>query len=1335
MSVSLVASGTLTYLAGAGAPAYPAGIQAGDYLLAVWGFKPTSAPTPPAGWRIVGVINNVSGAGQGIDTGDTAVVVLGKVATGTESGTLANPGLTSTNVSWSQIHCLRKTNAAAAWSVESAEWRDTSGGSTTMGPAACVWGYDESGVISNTSSDMPIGKFAAGDFLLVAASSPTDIGAGAAFSAEAVSITGCTMGAATEINEPFTSLGQDLGGVQWYQSVASGASTQNTWASVVATATIGGTTTNQYLCGAIVRLREKVPPGPPTGVTATTTQQDQVTVSWTPPASGTTPDTYTLYRDGSPIITGITGTSAVDTGLGAPYTNHSYTVVSVSASQGSSTASSAATGSSVIGDPAGVNYQRITGGVKLRWTAKSYSGSYIELWSDGVLYWTSAMSATPPQSITGLVNGDPHTFKTRHKIVVSGTTYYSGFSTDTIFLVGAPTYHTPDDAMDSTTNWSGSYDALPATNTPLQRSAVVGSTNKHSVLSQVDRDANPDVGKYFQMTHSYNYTSSWPIIMGLFSDAVPADKVVDTMTISVYFTCTATTNSTFSLAIGHKPGPNSGRDVNDPNDGSISFYGQYYYRATPSESAQWVDIVVNASNRPSTADLRDSRLVAWLNDTGTETSGTTIKWHAVCIKTTLKDGPQPPDFHFTAGPGYIDVTADNWPVGTTYASVVLYGYQDDTSGTVPNTDGSTSAYLSPGNSAPQRLYIKTHQFTHATVRYNAGSNNDQTVLDNRDRSLLPAPLVETLGVPRVEQRTSLTHTVIWSEGVTDGSYSYQIFKDTEITPVATVAGQAAAKTFSYDFPGLTVGQTYKWSIRRVHALGSGATGGQMPRMASRILVAYPNGDIALTGTATVTPASPATRYDKVDDLPVLPSNYTDLTDYIQTTPPANGNTAVDLALNDPASVTYTPHPTEKALIVGGGFLGFGPASYPYPVSMGCIEVWQGTPGTGTRLWRDWLSWDFQTGKFDEGYNDFDYYTDRFATTGITSLAGLTLRLRDMNVLSDNFDGWPDGTKPCNNSNYFMSDGPAVNQEGGSAGLPGITIQGGRLQIAYVPGSYSYNGYLQVLGPGGWEVFYDTQSSIKANLYAIVGASTRARMYLCHNYSSYGVWVDIAPNGISIQYLGSSGQTFQVGSVAATHTPGDLYEARHLNGVVSVYKNGSGTAILTGSAIPSTWWPGYGAALSGDGVNSENPSVTWDNVVYSRAYQTSIKWANVALYVPVVDPADPPPPSYVTSSDSGTGTDVHTNVDKGTFKSSSDSGSGTEGPTLYSQSQIGHYPPDAIVASSGFTGPVSYVQDDPAAPDGFELAGQDAATSVRFSFPDPSFNPYGTQHIRLRVRMA
>ncbi len=99
-------------------------------------------------------------------------------------------------------------------------------------------------------------NFQAGDKAIWAMCVPTDVTTPAQFSAEAVTATGATFATATEINEPDSAVGNDIGGYSAYAHVNSGSSTT----APTVTATLAGTLTNVRGPVVLLRVRETVVP-------------------------------------------------------------------------------------------------------------------------------------------------------------------------------------------------------------------------------------------------------------------------------------------------------------------------------------------------------------------------------------------------------------------------------------------------------------------------------------------------------------------------------------------------------------------------------------------------------------------------------------------------------------------------------------------------------------------------------------------------------------------------------------------------------------------------------------------------------------------------------------------------------------------------------------------------------------------------------------------------------------------------------------------------------------------------------------------------------------------
>lgn len=239
MAITYQTPGATAYSAAGGAsvaPTYPASIAAGDLLIMIVGLKPSVANSgvvgTPSGWSNIGV-GQVTGGGYGAtlgaDTGNTTIAAFSKTAAGGESGTVS-VSLTSNNVTWAKIFRL---SGSGVWSVAAAFADDSSAGNVSLAFPA------NPGVTAN-------------DFILAGMCIPTDVTTPSQFSAEALSQASVTFGTVTEIEEPDSTTGNDIGGFLVRAPVNSGTATGNP----TLTATAGGTTTNVRGPGVFVRIRE-----------------------------------------------------------------------------------------------------------------------------------------------------------------------------------------------------------------------------------------------------------------------------------------------------------------------------------------------------------------------------------------------------------------------------------------------------------------------------------------------------------------------------------------------------------------------------------------------------------------------------------------------------------------------------------------------------------------------------------------------------------------------------------------------------------------------------------------------------------------------------------------------------------------------------------------------------------------------------------------------------------------------------------------------------------------------------------------------------------------------
>lgn len=210
-----------------------------DDLLLMWvGVKPDTATiTPPAGWTAVPNGELAGGGGTtGLDTGPTRAALYYKIADGSESGSVSPTLGNSPNCCMGQITVFRGSGGYA-WNIAGANGAD----STTGTPFTAAMG-------SNPGIE-------AGDMVAIMGLIPTGVSTPAQFSAETLTATGLTA-TVTEVSEPETTQGNDLGGVFCYATVYAGPATT----APTFSATAGGTTTN--VRGPIVMARLRSDPHP-----------------------------------------------------------------------------------------------------------------------------------------------------------------------------------------------------------------------------------------------------------------------------------------------------------------------------------------------------------------------------------------------------------------------------------------------------------------------------------------------------------------------------------------------------------------------------------------------------------------------------------------------------------------------------------------------------------------------------------------------------------------------------------------------------------------------------------------------------------------------------------------------------------------------------------------------------------------------------------------------------------------------------------------------------------------------------------------------------------------
>ena len=184
-----------------------------------------------------------------------------------------------------------------------------------------------------------------------------------------------------------------------------------------------GTVENPKVCGLTVALVSNPTcsssPSAPASISASATSTSQISLTWssvTPPSNCSV--TYSVFRGGSQIATGLTTVSFTDTGL-SPSTAYSYTVKAVDAA-GSSAASNTASATTLTppdtqapSAPAGLSASNVTTtSVALSWTS---STDNIGVVSYDVYLSSSRVlsSAGPSATVSGLSPGTTYTFTVR----------------------------------------------------------------------------------------------------------------------------------------------------------------------------------------------------------------------------------------------------------------------------------------------------------------------------------------------------------------------------------------------------------------------------------------------------------------------------------------------------------------------------------------------------------------------------------------------------------------------------------------------------------------------------------------------------------------------------------------------------------------------------------------------------------------------------------------------------------------------------------------------------------------------------------------------------------
>lgn len=210
------------------APSYPAGITAGQYLTLHVSSGGSSNPTPstPSGWTLLATGTSTDGT-WGLDAGPRRMTVFGKVADGTETGTLS--------VTITGGDTCRGTIA---------RWTKSGSGSWVV----TAYGADDSTSGTGVSMTFSSLEWNTGDATLVAVSQRVD---GATQSSQSLTASGVTFGTRTNRASTAVTTGND------HRHVV------DTFAAVTSTSKVNAAATWSYTAsaavsagGVIVRLRE-----------------------------------------------------------------------------------------------------------------------------------------------------------------------------------------------------------------------------------------------------------------------------------------------------------------------------------------------------------------------------------------------------------------------------------------------------------------------------------------------------------------------------------------------------------------------------------------------------------------------------------------------------------------------------------------------------------------------------------------------------------------------------------------------------------------------------------------------------------------------------------------------------------------------------------------------------------------------------------------------------------------------------------------------------------------------------------------------------------------------
>lgn len=233
MAVGYVRAGTIKYANGSPIAIPIPTHSSGDLLVMCVACKSTSTSiTCPGSWTEDTTNGEAAGGSgsQGNDTGPVRVKLMWREGTG--DTTDVSLTVSTLNTLWAQVLVFSK--GSGTWDLAAAQGIDTATGTpfeTTMNR--------DPGITS-------------GDYIAIAGGTPTDVAAGSQFSSPSMTATGATISTPTEVSEPYSALGSDIGGVVLYTDCSAGTAS----AAATVSMTAGGTTTNVAGPIVILRIRE-----------------------------------------------------------------------------------------------------------------------------------------------------------------------------------------------------------------------------------------------------------------------------------------------------------------------------------------------------------------------------------------------------------------------------------------------------------------------------------------------------------------------------------------------------------------------------------------------------------------------------------------------------------------------------------------------------------------------------------------------------------------------------------------------------------------------------------------------------------------------------------------------------------------------------------------------------------------------------------------------------------------------------------------------------------------------------------------------------------------------